>query len=57
MLLKGIFMVSKRFFGVPSFFNYGIADGICNLPLLDEKGLHWAKETGINEFQLGFDFG
>ena len=31
MLIERIFLVSKRFFGVPSFFNYAIADGIFNL--------------------------
>jgi len=28
MLVERVFLVSKRFFGVPSSFNYAIADGI-----------------------------
>jgi len=31
LLLGRIFLVSKRFFGVPFFFNYAIADGLYNL--------------------------
>jgi hypothetical protein len=40
MLVERIFLVSKRFFGVPSFFNYAIADGIFNLLYPDKSALH-----------------
>ncbi|NIM98327.1 MAG: hypothetical protein GTO24_09695 [candidate division Zixibacteria bacterium] len=32
ILVERIFLVSKRFFAVPTFFNYAIADGLYNLP-------------------------
>jgi hypothetical protein len=57
MLVERIFIVSKRFFGVPSFFNYAIADGIYNLLFLDKTALHAVKQTGLEDFQLSFDFG
>ena len=28
MLMERVYLVSKRFFGVPAFFNYAIADGL-----------------------------
>jgi hypothetical protein len=31
LMKKKIFILSKRFFGVPSFYNYAIADGIYEL--------------------------
>ena len=57
MLVERIFLVSKRFFGVPSFFNYAIADGIYNLLFPDKTALRTVKKTDIDEFQLSFDFG
>jgi hypothetical protein len=57
MLVERIFIVSKRFFGVPSFFNYAIADGIYNLLFPDKTALRTAKQTGLEDFQLSFDFG
>ncbi len=39
LLFERIFLVSKCFFGVPTFFNYAIADGIYNLLFPDKKGL------------------
>jgi hypothetical protein len=57
MLVKRIFLVSKRFFGVPSFFNYAIADGIYNLLFPDKTALWGVKQTGLDDFQLCFDFG
>ena len=57
MLVERIFLVSKRFFGVPSFFNYAIADGIYNLLFPDKTALRTVKKTDIDDFQLSFDFG
>jgi hypothetical protein len=57
MLVERIFLVSKRFFGVPSFFNYAIADGIYNLLFPDKTALRIVKKTDIDDFQLSFDFG
>ena len=56
MLVKRIFLVSKRFFGVPSFFNYAIADGIYNLLFPDKSALRGVKQTDMDDFQLCFDF-
>lgn len=57
MLVERIFIVSKRFFGVPSFFNYAIADGIFNLLYPDKTALRGIKQNSLDEFQLCFDFG
>lgn len=57
MLVERIFIVSKRFFGVPSFFNYAIADGIFNLLYPDKTALQGIKPNGFDDFQLCFDFG
>ena len=39
MLVERIFIMSKRFFGILSFFNYAIADGIFNLLYRDKTAL------------------
>ena len=57
MLVERIFIVSKRFFGVPSFFNYAIADGIFNLLYPDKTALRGIKPNSLDDFQLYFDFG
>lgn len=57
MLVERIFLVSKRFFGVPSFFNYAIADGIYNLLFPDKTALQGIKPITIDDFQLCFEFG
>ena len=57
MLVERIFIVSKRFFGVPSFFNYAIADGIYNLLYPDKTALRGIKQNSLDDFQLCFDFG
>ena len=57
MLVERIFLISKRFFGVPSFFNYAVADGIFNLLYPDKTALKAVKLIGIDDFQLRFDFG
>ena len=57
MLVERIFLVSKRFFGVPSFFNYAIADGIFNLLYPDKTGLRGIHHSRLDDFQLCFNFG
>jgi hypothetical protein len=57
MLVERIFLVSKRFFGVPSFFNYAIADGIYNLLYPDKTALQGIRPSSIDDFQLCFEFG
>src|SRR3972149_8144943 len=52
MLVERIFLVSKRFFGVPSFFNYAIADGIFNLLYPDKSVLKGIKSISIDDFQF-----
>ncbi len=57
MLVERIFIVSKRFFEVPSFFNYAIADGIFNLLYPDKTALRGIKQNSPDNFRLCFDFG
>ncbi len=57
LLVERIILVSKRFFGVPSFFNYAVADGIYNLLFPDETALHGIKTNNLADFQLQFEFG
>ena len=57
MLVERIFIVSKRFFGVPSFFNHAIADGIYNLLYPDKTALRGIKPNSLDDFQLCFGFG
>jgi len=56
-----IFLMSRRFFGVPSFFNYAIADGICNFLFPDKSALRHSRGytqsrciwmSGSNKIQL-----
>jgi len=56
MLVERIYLVSKRFFGVPTFFNYAIADGLYNLLFPDKTGIHNGLRTKKPEFQLRFSF-
>ena len=56
MLMERIYLVSKRFFGVPTFFNYAIADGLYNLLFPDTKGIKDIPKTRKPDFQLCFSF-
>jgi len=56
MLVERIYLVSKRFFGVPTFFNYAIADGLYNLLFADKTGVDNALKAKKPEFQLSFSF-
>jgi hypothetical protein len=57
LLVEKIFLISKRFFGVPSFFNYAIADGIYNLLFPDKTALRQILKKTADDFQLSFEFG
>ena len=57
LMIERIFIVSKRFFGVPSFFNYAIADGIYNLLYPDKTALKGPKPKTVDDFQLSMSFG
>ena len=56
MLVERIYLVSKRFFGVPTFFNYAIADGLYNLLFPDKTGIVKIPKTKTSDFQLRFSF-
>lgn len=56
MLVERIYLVSKRFFGVPTFFNYAIADGLYNLLFPDKTGIKETPRAKKPEFQLFFRF-
>src|SRR5271157_648784 len=56
MLVERVYLVSKRFFGVPTFFNYAIADGLYNLLFADKTGVTNVLKAKKPEFQLCFDF-
>jgi len=56
MLVERIYFVSKRFFGVPSFFNYAIADGLYNLLFPDKTGVKGVPKNKNPDFQLCFSF-
>ena len=56
MLVERIYLVSKRFFGVPTFFNYAIADGLYNLLFPDKNGINKATKAEKPDFQLRFSF-
>jgi hypothetical protein len=56
LLVERIYLVSKRFFGVPTFFNYAIADGLYNLLFPDKTGIKEPAKGKKPEFQLSFSF-
>jgi len=56
MLVERIYLVSKRFFGVPTFFNYAIADGLYNLLFPDKTGIKGGIKVKKPDFQLRFSF-
>jgi hypothetical protein len=39
IMVQKIFILSKRFFGVPSFYNYAMADGIFELLRYSKQGI------------------
>ena len=56
MLVQRIYLVSKRFFGASTFFNYAIAEGPYNLLFPDKTGIKGGARTKKPEFQLCFSF-
>ena len=57
MAVQKIFILSKRFFGVPTFFQYAMADGICELLKKARTGIEqiiFKGKTGnsSHDFQL-----
>jgi len=56
VLVERIYLVSKRFFGVPTFFNYAVADGLYNLLFADKTGIDITLKKKKPEFQLTFSF-
>jgi hypothetical protein len=56
MLMERIYLVSKRFFGVPTFFNYAIADGLYNLLFPDKTGIKEIEKRKKPDFRLCFSF-
>jgi hypothetical protein len=57
MRVESVFLVSRRFLGVPSFLNYAIADGIYNLFYPDKTAEREIKPKNLDDFQLSFDIG
>lgn len=57
LMMERIFIVSKRFIGVPSFFNYAIAAGIYNLLYPDKTALKGSKPKTVDDSQLSISFG
>ncbi len=56
MLVERVYLVSKRFFGIPTFFNYAIADGLYKLLFPDKTGINKEAKVIKPEFQLCFSF-
>jgi len=57
VMREKLFILSKRFFAVPIFFCYAMADGIYNLLKSSDKPFTKIKQCFENEtFQLKFDF-
>ena len=57
VMVQKIFILSKRFFGIPTFFNYAMADGIFELLKKTTNGIdigYWG-ETGIKADQIQLD--
>lgn len=56
MLVERVYNVSERFFGIPTFFNYAIADELYKLLLSDKTGFGKATKPIDPEFHLRFNF-
>ena len=56
MLVERIYLVSKRFFGVPTFFNYAIADGIYKILFSSQTGIFPKLIRQQRKGQLLFPF-
>ncbi len=56
-MVQKIFILSKRFFGIPTFFNYAMADGIFELLKKATTGIDtsYVGKTGISSGQIELD--
>lgn len=54
IMVQKIFILSKRFFGIPTFFNYAMADGIFELLKKSRTGVDigFVGKTGIDTSQI-----
>jgi hypothetical protein len=53
IMVEKIFVLSKRFFNIPNFFNYAMADGIYNLLKSTKSGINTSKnKEGPPDLQL-----
>lgn len=57
VMVQKIFILSKRFFGIPTFFNYAMADGIFELLKKTTTGINvgYLGRTGIKTDQIQLD--
>ena len=58
VMVQKIFILSKRFFGIPSFFNYAMADGIFELLKVTQTGMQkviYKGKTGKMAEQMILD--
>jgi len=57
IMVQKIFILSKRFFGIPTFFNYAMADGIFELLKKSTTGIDvmFVGKTGIKSDQVQLD--
>ncbi len=57
IMVQKIFILSKRFFGIPTFFNYAMADGIFELLKKSNTGIEimFKGKTGIKSDQVQLD--
>jgi len=57
IMVEKIFILSKRFFGVPSFFNYAMADGINKLLSTSQTGIiPLNRPPPVSKFQFSLNF-
>ena len=56
-MVQKIFILSKRFFGIPTFFNYAMTDGIFELLKKSNTGIEimFKGKTGIKSDQVQLD--
>lgn len=55
IMVQKIFILSKRFFGVPTFYHYAMADGIFELLKKARQGIDLIGKTGITHDQCQLD--
>ncbi len=59
MIFEKIFFLSKRFFGIPVFYNYAMADGIYNCLYSNKYGIEYITKkrhkVPKNQLELLFE--